>query len=225
MGFGTLFIGYFFLINITPYYAYTDVIAASVMLLGLYRLSGVNKSFFGGTVSAAAFTLLSLAELVLLLLEPFVNINQTVITECILVASRYTVIFIMTVFILRGIYEVATEVDASALAARARSSLPFAVIFLLDAAFEMPFLAELIGNFVFYIYFAILIALVIYIANTLIVIYKAYMQICMPEDLEPKEKKSKFGFMNRYWEHIEEKSKKYAEYKMQSSQSKKKRRK
>jgi hypothetical protein len=123
---------------------------------------------------------------------------------------------------LRGIHEVAVEVDAPALAMRAKTSLPFAAVFLLDAAFEMPFMADLIGSFVIYIYFALFVSLIIYIANTLIVIYRAYMQICMPEDIEPKEKKSKFGFMNRYWEHIEEKSKKYAEYKMQSQTSKKK---
>ena len=225
MGFGTLFIGYFFLINVTPYYTYTDVICASVMLLALYKLSRVNKSFFGGMVSTAVFTLLSLAELALLFIGTFISIEQTFITEYLLVALRYTVIFVITVFILRGIYEVATEVDAAPLATRAKASLPLAAVFLLDAAFEMPFAADVIGSFVVYIYFALFVSLIIYIANVLIVIYKAYMQICMPEDLEPKDKKSKFGFMNRYWEHIEEKSKKYAEYKMQSQTSKKKRKK
>ena len=225
MGFGTLFIGYFFLINVTPYYAYTDIIAASVMLLGLYKLSSVNKSFFGGMVSTVIFTIMSLLELVMVLLGTFISINQPVITEYVLVALRYIVIFVLTVFILRGIYEVAYEVDARALALRSKASLPFAVILLLDAAFEMPFMADLIGNFVLYIYFALFICLIVYIANTLILIYRAYMQICMPEDLEPKEKKSKFGFMDKYWEHIEEKSKKYAEYKMQSKTSKKKRKK
>lgn len=223
MGFGTLFIGYFFLINITPYSAYTDIIGAAVMLLALYKLSGINKSFFGGAVSSAVFTLFSLYEFVLLLLDTF-GITKTVeAVSYVNAAIRYAIVFVLTVFILRGIYEVAREVDAPALAARAKSSVPLAAVFLVNAALELPFLADLIGKIILYIYFAVLLALVVYVANNLIVIYRAYMQICMPEELEPKEKKSKFGFMNKYWEHIEEKSRSYAEYKMQSKESKKKR--
>ena len=52
MGFGTLFIGYFFLLNISNF-TYTDIIAGMVVLLGLYKLSSVNKQFFYGAVCAA----------------------------------------------------------------------------------------------------------------------------------------------------------------------------
>ena len=62
MGFGTLFIGYFLLLNLT-YYGFTDVIAASVMLLGLYKLSGVNKYFKAAAISSGALLVFSLGEL------------------------------------------------------------------------------------------------------------------------------------------------------------------
>ena len=62
MGFGTLFIGYFLLLNLT-YYGFTDVIAASVMLLGLYKLSPVNKYFRAAALSSGVFLAFSLGEL------------------------------------------------------------------------------------------------------------------------------------------------------------------
>ena len=42
MGFGLLFIGYFFLLNLT-YFEYTDLLGALVMFLAFYKLQTVNK--------------------------------------------------------------------------------------------------------------------------------------------------------------------------------------
>ena len=44
MGFGTLFIGYFLLLNIT-FYEFTDVIAGVIILFGLYKLMGNSRYF------------------------------------------------------------------------------------------------------------------------------------------------------------------------------------
>ena len=43
MGFGTLYIGYFLLLNLT-YYAFTDLIAALIMAMALSKLSAVEKN-------------------------------------------------------------------------------------------------------------------------------------------------------------------------------------
>ena len=61
MGFGILFIGYFLILNLT-YYGLTDVIAAAVMLLGLYNLSGYNKYFKWAFIATSVFLALSLGE-------------------------------------------------------------------------------------------------------------------------------------------------------------------
>ena len=61
MGFGTLFIGYFLLLNLT-YYGFTDLIAAAVLLLGLYRLSRINKHFLAASVVAVLFLIFGFAE-------------------------------------------------------------------------------------------------------------------------------------------------------------------
>ena len=54
MGFGTLFIGYFLLLNITMP-GVSDIIATLVMLLGLYRLQMVNGKFKAGFFIDCAF--------------------------------------------------------------------------------------------------------------------------------------------------------------------------
>ena len=64
MGFGTLFVGYFFILNF-PYCAYTDALAALLMLYGLYKLSGINENFKRATYFTAVFALFGIAELFL----------------------------------------------------------------------------------------------------------------------------------------------------------------
>ena len=48
------------------------------------------------------------------------------------------------------------------------------------------------------------------------------MQICMPEELNKAPKKSKFEFLNKFYDSIEEKSRAYAEYKLSRSKEKSK---
>ena len=62
MGFGTLFIGYFFLFNIS-YYAYTDIIAAMLCLMATYKLSGVNRGFKASFVLSVIFAVFALGEI------------------------------------------------------------------------------------------------------------------------------------------------------------------
>ena len=229
MGFGTLFIGYFFLINIS-YFAYTDIIGAMVMLMGLYKLSSVNRQFKVGMYIAISFSVFSLAELVISFAEIFIS-NKFIydILPPYLGAARYLMIFAISLTVLRGIAGVACEVDASELASAAKRNRYFTAIFIIASLLEIPFTADILGNASPYIYFAVLLAVIIFILMMLSVIYKAYMQICMPEDLVPKDKKSKFEFLNKFYDRIEEKGRKYAEYKLsastEKSQKKKKKRK
>ena len=73
----------------------------------------------------------------------------------------------------------------------------------------------MLGKSVAYIYFTLLAAQVIFIAINLVTVYRAYMQICMPEDLEVGVKKSRFDFVNKYRAYEEKKSGEYAAYKIE----------
>ena len=46
------------------------------------------------------------------------------------------------------------------------------------------------------------------------------MRICMPEDKEMEEKESKFGFVNSFRRHEEEKQREYAEYRLEKMKKK-----
>ena len=218
MGFGTLFIGYFFLINIS-YFSYTDIISGMVMLLALYKLSGINKSFAHGMTCAAVFSCFALFEIILAAVDMFSPITWLTSITSYISAVRYIFIFILTFFILHGINEVSREVEADALAKGAKASLPLSLVFLVAALFEMPFISGIFGVAVTYVYFAVLLAVVMFIISNLMTIYKAYMQICMPEELNRAPKKSKFEFMNRFYDSIEKKSREYAEYKLSKNNS------
>ena len=221
MGFGTLFIGYFFLINIS-YYAYTDILAGMVMLLGLYNLSGVNESFRRGAYSAIAFSVIGLFEISLSMISLFGLFEWISAVSPYVSSVRFAVIFILSYFILGGIEEIAADVGASALERTAKASIPLSSVFLVYAAFELPFVSSIFGKLTAYVIFALLLSVVAFTVSNLITIYKAYMQICMPEDLKKAPKKSKLEFMNRFYDSIEKKSEEYAKYKLTKKQSKRK---
>ena len=224
MGFGTLFIGYFFLINIS-YYAYTDIIAAMVMLLGLYKLSEFNKSFKYGSYTAIGFSAVALAEISLSFVSLLGSFDWLNSVLPYLSSVRFTVIFMLSYFMLKGIGEIAEEVDAIALSKTAKASLPLSVIYLIYAAFELPFMSAIFGSAIAYIFFALLLSIVAFTISNLVTVYKAYMQICMPEDLNKSSKASKFEFMNRFYDSMEKKSQQYAEYRLQKKQNKNNKRK
>ena len=66
--------------------------------------------------------------------------------------------------------------------------------------------------------YLILISTLILIAINLSSIHTCYVRICMPGDEKPKapkEKKSRFGFVNAFRHHEEEKRREYYEYKLE----------
>jgi len=220
MGFGTLFIGYFFLINIS-YYAYTDIIAGMVMLLGLYKLSSVNKGFKRAMASALGFSALAFFELVLSFISLFGSFLWLNTAMPYVSAARFALIFLLSFYIMNGIHEVATEVDARALSRTAKASIPLSAFFLIYAAFELPFVGNFFGSAAPYIFYVLIICIIVFVISNLVTIYKAYMQICMPEDLKKSPKKSKFKFINNMYDSIETKSRQYAEYKLTKNKNKK----
>lgn len=220
MGFGTLFIGYFFLVNIS-YFAYTDIIGAMLMLLGLYKLSRFNKGFFSGMIFAAIFALFGMAEISFEIAGLFSYSVGNTVTDSIFTALRYALIFGITFSALSGISEVAAEVDAKDLAQRASKILPFCALYVVFAVCEVPMISVLLGAAMPYVYLALITANLILTIFVLLAVHKAFTTICMPEDINSKEpQRSRFEFINKFREHEEQKSREYAEYKMQRNEQK-----
>ena len=215
MGFGTLFTGYFLLLNVTLF-SVTDVISALVMALGLYKLSSVNKSFGRALLFSYAFAAIGLCEAVgelIRMFEPSINIELFVTATSMV---RYILVGALTLYILMGIVDVSKEVGLPALIKRGKIliSLTF-IIYPLMAILSLP---DLFGDtkVLQVISFCALLFLFCKIIAMLVTIYSAYMQICMPEDnLDKPEKPSRFGFVNKYREHKAEKEAEYAKYKLE----------
>lgn len=223
MGFGTLFFGYFLLLNIT-YFTFSDLIASLIMAMALYKLATVNQPFKNAFYSSVAFAVLGIAELVIGILEMFFPTKATAELIEYITIPRCFIVAVLTLFILIGIENVADEVGLSALAQRAHISLPFVlVIYAIAAVLEVPMLISAVGAKILAIASAItLLAILSIVTINLVTIYKAYMKICMPEDVnnDIPDKPSRFEFINKHREHTLQKQREYAEYKLEKLKKK-----
>lgn len=217
MGFGTFFIGYFLLLDIS-YYLLTDLIAGAVMMLGMARLARFNRGFKAAFCTLGIFTAFALFELGVGIYDMLfsVPIDSTLISY--LAISRSFLLAILTFSSFEGMREVAEEVGLSELSRKCKItayvSLP---IYLLTIISETPSLFTWTSPQV-----ATVIAVVsllisfIFVITNLFTIYTCYAKICMPEDVdnEAKQKKKK-SFFDSYSERQEEANREYAEYKLE----------
>ena len=222
MGFGSLFIGYAFLINIT-YFGYTDLLSALVIMLGLYKLSEINKNFKISFIMTALFAIVGAAELFIYLYEMLFPAFNDEAFLLYVTPARYISIGIMSSFIMLGISDVANEVGLSELRKKAARKVPFCyAVFALSALIDLPFVGNVFDTKVLVIIAAVLlIAIVVLVCLNLFTIYSAYMRICMPEDLKEKPERKKGGIGQKFREHEEMRSREYAEYKLNKMKSKK----
>ena len=222
MGFGILFVGYFLILNFA-YPAFTDMIAAAVMMYGFYKLSGVNRGFRTAVYLAAALAVFGLSEFGIKVADMFFAVGMPDAVATVMAAARHLLVALVTVAMLFGIKEVAREVELYALETKAKSSvyatlLVYALLIFVEAGAPAFVPVEVMAGLSTFVLLASL-ALIIF---NLTIIYGAYMRICMPEELdapdEPKE--SRFGFVNEYRRHQEEKTREYAEYKLEKMKRK-----
>ena len=216
MGFGILFIGYFFLLNIA-YYSYTDAIAAVIMMLALYKLSGINRGFMRATWTALALTLLSCITFGIEVYSSFASIGAIDTVHTVTSLLRSAALLILHVFMLDGIHEVAREVKLREIALRSRILFYAAItLYSLNILLAIPALALIIPSV------ALAVASVITILGTLtltvcvlVEIYRCYMRIYMPgTDEIDEEKPSRFEFVNKFRAHEAERAREYAEYRL-----------
>jgi hypothetical protein len=223
MGFGTLFFGYFLLLNIT-YFTFTDIISALIMAMGFYKLYDVNSHFRGAFFSSLVFAAIGLFELVIQIIATFDPMFKTEAMLSYSAVARYLFIAVLSLFMLLGIESVAEEVGLPNLARRARLCMPFALgTYAILAILEVPMLESLVDIKVIAIIGTVMLLLsfILVIVN-LITVYSAYMRICMPEDKDNDitDKPSRFDFVNKHREHTAQKQKEYAEYKLEKLRKK-----
>lgn len=227
MGFGTLFFGYFLLLNNVSYFGFTDPIAAVVMLLGFYKLSGVNRYFRYSCLTAGVFSLFSVAELIFTALDLFAPSSALTAALPYLSMGRSVLIATLTVTMLEGIRQVAVEVELEGLPKRCRTMIPvtvaaYTLMILMDTP---PLLSAMPKEMFAVLTMVILIGIPVTVIINLYSIFTAYARICMPDEAEGKERASRFGFVNEYRRRKQEKDREYAEYKIGKAKARSKSRK
>ncbi|HBJ19440.1 MAG TPA: hypothetical protein DDY70_06890 [Clostridiales bacterium] len=198
MGFGTLFIGYFFLLNIS-YFNYTDLLAAAIMAMGLYRLGQINRPFRFALFADLALLLIGAGELVSVMIPIFSPAADLSAFTLPLGVARYLILAVYHLFLLLGIKAVAEEVGLTKLATRAQALLVLPLLsYLASALFDIPdIFPTAAAKETAIIAFAILLLTLLSCVLVLVTVYRCYAKICMPEDLDMPEKPSRFAFVNR----------------------------
>ena len=201
MGFGTLFIGYFLLLNIT-YYTFTDVIAGMIMLLGLYKLGTVSKHFRVPAWCAVAFSVFGFAELAISIVDMLFTtlLNNNLLVSG-LAIGRSIIIAVLTLNMLQAMYAIAVELDVGKVPLKCRTMAIWTMLLYgAEILFETPFISNLIPDGASaVVYLVIIIGMIVVVISNLTIIYSCYMQICMPEDLvEKPQRPSRFAFVNEY---------------------------
>ena len=202
MGFGTLFFGYFLLLDIA-YYLITDVIAAAIMAYALSKLSTVNHGFKAALIASLVFLVFSATEFGYgayeMLFTP--SDNPALITYG--AVARNVIISILTFTALEGMRDVSAEVGLKPLSKKCRiSSYATLPVYLLAIIAETPALLSFATTYVAAIIgvCSMLITLVFVIVN-LTTIHACYCGICMPEENEEKnssKKKKQENFLDAY---------------------------
>ncbi len=231
MGFGTLFFGYFLLLDL-PYQTLTNVAAASLMLIAFYKLAYLNRGFKLSFYACAVFGIFALGEATLGVLDEvfFVKFESLLLAYA-LHFTRNLLIGATSFLMLKGMRDVAGEVGLKRLSRKCDiwSKITF-VIYAANMAL-VPDFSRLensdVLRAVYTAYVIVNILTLFVIVMNLTCIFSCYSSICMPSENrrapEPP-KKSRFGFVNRFREHEDEKRREYAEYKMKKRQSKGKKR-
>lgn len=227
MGFGILFIGYIFLLNIS-FYAYTDVLAGVLMLLALEKLRVWNQGFKASFFATIPFFLIGTIEFVLKLLTMF-SIAVAPALSVTVAVLRMVSLCPLHICLLVGIKQITKEVGLDKMESRAIMLLPFSpLLHVCQAFFEIPSLFSGVKEQnLLTVQFILLIASLVFSFIMLSFIYKCYARICLPSDVNMEQKPSRFRFVNEYRAKKEEEQRaeieaRIAEMKQKNQKAKKK---
>jgi len=223
MGFGTLFIGYFLLLNFVTA-SLTDAVSASLILYALYKLAPINREFKLASRIAVFFLAVGSAELLFWMFDFLFSIEIPSVIIILTGALKYLSVGALSFVMLRGMAKVSREVKLMPLCYRCEQ-----VSYLTIPIFGVYFILQILG--IFNLPFAKVLSVIavidivcslVLVAMVLYCIFCCYSKICMPSEkrVEYTEKESRIGFVNAFRRHEEEKQKEYAEYRLEKMRRK-----
>ena len=209
MGFGILFIGYIIMsvFSLNPFGDLAQLVGYSVILYALLKLSPYAKNFVYAKYTAFPLILYSAYASVLTVIDKLgFNTAGMDGAKIYLKPIVAIIVFAFHLFLLFGIRELAKLTELAKLSDKAVRNFIVGVFYFALSVFGMlntPIKED------FTKYFGLptlLIGLVWYILN-IILIYSCYMWICLEGDEDMARKPSRFAFINRLNDSIDQKEK------------------
>lgn len=193
MGFGLLFIGYFFTFIgalAIPISQYTYVLGAGIILFSLKNLILENKMFVASAIFTGAFELFSIVTLVLALFKPESSLNS------IFSSIQIALVCILNLLLLFSIYIISREVGATKIQSKSIVNL---VVTSISLIFMLLYIALPDANAQARCFLVGYIAMIIYVIFTLITVFNCYASICYEgdEDMEKSTGIKPLDFLNK----------------------------
>ena len=193
MGFGLLFIGYFFTFIgalAIPISQYTYVLGAGIILFSLKNLILENKMFVASAIFTGAFELFSIVTLVLALFKPESSLNS------IFSSIQIALVCILNLLLLFSIYIISKEVGATKIQSKSIVNL---VVTSISLIFMLLYIALPDANAQARCFLVGYIAMIIYVIFTLITVFNCYASICYEgdEDMEKSTGIKPLDFLNK----------------------------
>lgn len=214
MGFGTLFFGYFvmFAFSLSSMYFFADIIGAVITIFAFSKLAEYNKYFNRAMLAALIFTVFSAVNAAIMMFD-FYQSGGAVSQAVSLMRSLFSAV--MHVFMFLGARGIALGAGADKLAKTAERNM--AMILVYYAAYMVltafPGIREDILQYMSM--FVLIYWLVCFVLN-IVFIYKCFA-ILVPEDENENEKKrSRFAFINKIDDKMDEFEKNRQEYRLES---------
>lgn len=193
MGFGILFIGYFFTFIgalALPISQYTYVLGAGIILFSLKKLILENKMFVATAIFTGVFEVYSIIALILSLFYPENSLNGIFSTLQISLAC------VLNILLLASIYIISKEVGATKIQSKAIVNLVVTAVALVLIILSIVLPDSSAQTRCFLVGY---IAMLIFVVFTLITVFNCYASICYEgdENMEKSTGIKPLDFLNR----------------------------
>lgn len=193
MGFGLLFIGYFFtfLGAITPLSTYCYVIGTGIIIYSLKNLIFENKLFIATMVTSIILEFVSIAKMIM---DVFGYVNTPTFNVINLIQGYLAPI--LNIILLAAIYLIAKQVGLIKVQSKAVVDLIIVGIYIISAVIFNSISNQFAKERLFVVN---VIAQLIYTVFTLVIIFNCYARICYEgdENMDKETGIKAFDFLNR----------------------------
>ncbi len=215
MGFGTLILGYFLMyaFSISEVYFFADIIGAAIVIFAFSKLAQYNRYFACAMWLCLAYLALCAYGAMSLMFELYGASSAVayllLFSKSIISCAMHTVMFL-------GIRGISLGADSVKLAGRAKRNMVITAIYytlyIVLSAVSLAVESYILS----YVSAVLQIFYLVCIVLNLILIYSSFGTLCPADEDENEVKRSRFGFINKMNDKMDDFEKKSNEYRRES---------